>query len=59
MGWKKKKLKKIGGLERQRDKHFEKIKSYIGKNEFLLDYWEGEIKRFDKEIEKEKKKLEK
>jgi hypothetical protein len=40
---KKKRLKKIESLKKQKEKHREKIDSYKGKNDYLLDYWEKEI----------------
>ena len=52
----KKRKKKIESLEKQKDKHVEKIKSYIGKNYALMDYWEKEIERIEEEINEEKSK---
>jgi len=53
-----KKIKKsIESLEKQIERHKDKIKS--GKvSEVILDYWEKEIEIFEREIEKKKKKLE-
>ena len=55
---KKKRLKKIESLKKQKEKHKEKINSYEGKNPYVIEYWEKEIKRFDDEISEETKKLE-
>ncbi|MDO8467527.1 MAG: hypothetical protein AABX48_02690 [Nanoarchaeota archaeon] len=54
---KKKRLKKIRSLEEQKEKHRDKIASYEGKDYNLVDYWEREIARMDKDIEEEKSKL--
>ena len=54
---KKKRLKRIEGLEKQKEIHREKIRSHSGKKSYLLDYWEKEISRFDAEILEEKRKL--
>ena len=56
---KKKRIKKIKSLEKQKDKHRDKIKEYSGKNYALLDYWEKEIEQFEVELEKEREKIEK
>jgi recombinational DNA repair ATPase RecF len=56
---KKKRKKKIESLEKQRKRHLKKIKDYKGKNYAVMEYWEREVKDFGKEIEKEKRKLEK
>ncbi len=55
---KKKRLKRIVGLERSKQEHREKIDDYEGKDEYLIPYWEGEIKRLDEKIREEKRKLE-
>ena len=55
---KKKRLKKIESLKKQKEKHKEKIASYSGKKSYLIEYWEKEIERFDNEILDESKKLE-
>ena len=49
--------KRIESLEKQREKHREKIDSYKGKKDYLTDYWEKEIERFDAEISEERRKL--
>lgn len=53
----KKIAKSIGSLEKQKDKHLEKINDYDGKNEFLIDYWKKEIKQFEDKIKELKEKL--
>mgnify|MGYP001585753558 CR=1 FL=1 len=55
---KKKRQKKIKSLEKQKMKHLKKIMVYERKNYALIDYWKREIGDFEKEIDKEKKKLE-
>jgi len=55
---KKKRLKKIESLKKQKDIHKEKISSYKGKKTYLMEYWEKEIERFDAYILEERKKLE-
>ena len=55
---KKKRLKRIVGLERSKQEHREKIDEYKGKNEYLIPYWENEIERLDEKIKEEKRKLE-
>ncbi len=60
MGKKKKIKKSIESLEKQKKKHEEKIKDYIGsggKDYSLIEYWEGEVGRFEKEKEKQEEKL--
>lgn len=54
---KKKRLKKIKSLERQKEKHKEKMKEYSGRNYALLEYWEKEVERFEAEIEEEREKF--
>ncbi len=54
---KKKRLKKIESLKKQKERHKKKINSYEGKNSYVIEYWEKEIKRFDDEISEETKKL--
>ena len=56
---KKKIKKKIESLEKQKQKHVEKIKDYGGKNFALLDYWEKEIHGMEEEIEEAKSRLKK
>ena len=52
---KKKRLKKIESLEKQIEKHKQKINIYTGKDYALLDYWKKEIERFEAEIKYERK----
>ncbi|MBU4069728.1 MAG: hypothetical protein KJ646_01990 [Nanoarchaeota archaeon] len=59
MGSRKKKLKKINSLEKKKEEHIEKIKTYQGKNYALQEYWEKEIRAFEAEIEEEKERLKK
>lgn len=54
---KKKREKKIKSLEKQREKHLEKIESYAGKDYSLIDYWKKEINRIEEEIKEEKENL--
>ena len=54
---KKKRLKKIESLKKQKELHRQKIDSYRGKKDYLIDYWEKEIERFDEEIQEEVEKL--
>ncbi len=54
----KKREKRIKSLEKTREKHLEKIKTYEGKNYALREYWEREVERMVKEIKEEKEKLE-
>ncbi len=54
---KKKRLKKIKSLEKQKERHKDKIESYEGRNYALLEYWEKEIERFEEDISEEKEKL--
>jgi len=55
---KKKRLKRIEGLERAKKEHQEKVRNYEGKNGHLIPYWEGEIERIDTAIREEKRKIE-
>ena len=60
MGKSKKRIKKsIESYEKLIKEHEEKKKLYKGPQDYLKDYWEKQIKTFGKEMEKEKKKLEK
>jgi len=60
MGRKKKILKKLKTLEKQKLKHKEKIESYKGKGaDVLKEYWEKEIDYMDAEILEQKRKLKK
>lgn len=54
---KKKIAKSIESLEKQKEKHKNKIKSYEGKNYALIEYWEKEINSFDDKIDELKRKL--
>ena len=56
---KKKRLKKIKSLEKQKLKHKDKMDSYKGKKDYLKSYWKKEIDRIDAEILDEKRELEK
>lgn len=56
---KKKILKRIKGLEKQKQKHKDKIESYEGKKDHLKPYWEKEIARMDAEISEERRRLKK
>ena len=54
---KKKTKKSIESLEKQKEKHREKISSYDGKNYALIEQWEKEIRSFDDKINELKRKL--
>ena len=54
---KKKRLRKIESLKKQVEKHRQKIKDYAGKKDFLVGYWEKEIRGFEAEINDEEDKL--
>jgi len=56
---KKKRKRKIESLEKRIKEHKKKILEYKGKNYALVDYWEKEIKRIEKGVDKEKQKLKK
>lgn len=54
-----KKIKQsIESLEKQKEKHKEKIEGYKGNNYALLDYWKKEINSFNDKIDELKKELE-
>ncbi|MEK6855859.1 MAG: hypothetical protein AABX66_01735 [Nanoarchaeota archaeon] len=54
----KKRLKRIEGLKKQKEKHQEKIKEFSGKiPSYTLDYWSKEIARMDEEIREETRRL--
>lgn len=56
----KRKIKKaIESLKKRKEEHEEKIKIYSEKDDTLIDYWKGEIERFEKEILKKEWKLKK
>ena len=47
----KKRIKKgIESLNKRKEEHEEKIRDYSGRNDTLVDYWKGEIERFEKKI---------
>ena len=54
---KKKRLKRIESLKKQIEAHRKKVLHYTGRNEFTLEYWEKEIRRFEDEIKEEEDKL--
>ena len=54
---KKKRLKKIKSLEKQKETHKRKIEAYKGSKDFLILYWEKQILDFEKQIDLEKKKI--
>ena len=54
---KKKGLKRIESLERQKELHKEKILKYENDKLYLIEYWEKQIAEFDKQIREEKRKL--
>ena len=51
--------KTIESYEKLIKEHKEKKKSYEGPGDYLREYWEKQIKTFEKEMEKQKKKLRK
>ncbi|MEK6832502.1 MAG: hypothetical protein AABY32_00515 [Nanoarchaeota archaeon] len=56
----KKRIKKgIESLGKRKEEHEEKIKNYSGKDDVLIDYWKGEIERFEKRIKERTEKLNK
>ena len=56
----KKRVKKaIESLKKRKEEHEEKIKIYSEKDDTLINYWKGEIERFEKEILKKERKLRK
>ena len=55
---KKKLAKSIESFERLKAEHLEKIKNEK-KNYAVVEYWEKQIRRFEEEIKKRKKMLEK
>lgn len=53
-----KKIKQsIESLEKQKEKHLEKIKTYDGQKSFLIEYWKKEINSFNDKIDELKRKL--
>jgi len=57
MANKKKIEKAIESLEKQKALHIKKIKEHDKEKEYLTEYWEKQIKAFEKEIERRKKKI--
>ena len=54
----KKRIKKgIESLNKRKEEHEEKIRDYAGRNDTLVDYWKGEIERFEKKIKERIDKL--
>ena len=49
--------KAIKSLEEKKEEHTEKIRNLNDGEDFLRDYWEKEVKTFEKNINKLKKKL--
>ena len=58
MGKEKRIKKAIESLEKHKEAHLEKMDKE-GKNYALRDYWQKEIGKFEREIEKKKRKLNK
>lgn len=56
---KKRRKKSIENYEKSIREHEEKRKTYKGSKDYLKEYWEKQIKTFEKEKEKEKRKLKK
>lgn len=54
---KKKRLKRIESLERQKEIHREKILKYGSDKWYLTEYWEKQIAEFERQIREEKEKL--
>lgn len=53
-----KRLKKaIESLERQKQIHLQKIEIEEGRKDTTKDYWRKELEKFEREIEKKKRKL--
>lgn len=50
--------KRIIGLEKQRQKHLEKIETLEGRKDTTRDYWRKEVARLDDEIEDLEEELE-
>ena len=59
MGKNKKLRKSIESFDKKIKEHEEKIEEYSGENNFLINYWEKEIKNFKKSKEEKEKKLKK
>lgn len=56
---KKRREKSIENYEKLIQEHEEKRKTYEGPKDYFKEYWEKQIKTFEKEKEKEKRKLKK
>jgi len=55
---KKDRLKRIEGIEKQKEKHKKKIEENMGKvPSYTIGYWEKEIARMDDEIRDERRRL--
>ena len=53
-----KRLKKaIESLERQKLIHLQKIETEKGRKDTTKDYWRKELEKFEREIEKKRRKL--
>ena len=59
MASKKKIEKSIESYQKRIEEHLQKVKKYSGKNEFLIDYWNKEIKEFQRKKKEKKNKLNK
>ena len=59
MGRKKKLEKSIESFKKQIEIHKKKIEEHGSEKDYLINYWEGEIKEFEEQIEKIMKKLKK
>ena len=59
MGKNKKLRKSIESFEERIKEHEKKIKEHIDENNFLMEYWEKEIKHFKRKKEEQERKLNK
>ena len=57
MGKNKKLRKSIESFEKRIKEHENKIEEYSGENNFLINYWEKEIKNFKKKKGERERKL--
>ncbi len=58
MGKRKKRLEKaLESLEKQKDRHKEKIATEKGRKDTTKDYWKKELEKFEREIAKKKRLL--
>jgi hypothetical protein len=56
----KRKIKKaIKSFDKRIEEHHNKINSYDGRDDTLIEYWEKEIKGYEKQKQNKKEKLEK